>query len=101
MPENIVYWEDVTEGQSIGSYSMEMTAVNFIKITFIDAQSESVSEHCLEMMSPQPECEKRNGKIRPKGLFGIFRKVMPTRHCLDDKLTFVSQIKHPGRQQNV
>lgn len=27
MPENVVYWEDVTEGQSIGSYSMEMTAV--------------------------------------------------------------------------
>jgi acyl dehydratase len=27
MPENVVYWEDVTEGQSIGSYSLEMTAV--------------------------------------------------------------------------
>ena len=27
MPQNTVYWEDVAEGQDIGSYSMEMTAV--------------------------------------------------------------------------
>jgi len=27
MTHHIVYWDDVTEGQDIGSYSMEMTAV--------------------------------------------------------------------------
>lgn len=27
MPQNTVYWEDVVEGQDIGSYSMQMTAV--------------------------------------------------------------------------